>query len=94
MDSYTASQKLPDVLRDSIHPTSPPRIAFKEAMQIDKPYFDWLTEKIECPDGTVGPRPSLEIFSLAMLGGGRVMTTPMNHGKRNRDMYHLPFIDI
>lgn len=80
MDSYVASQKLPDVLRDTFQSTSPPRVAFKEAIGTDKSYFEWLSEKIERTDGTEGPRPSFEIFTLAMLGGGKVLTTPMNHG--------------
>ena len=81
MDHYIASQKLPEVLRDTAHPTSPPRIAFQEAMNTDKSYFEWLMEEVQLSDGTVGPRPSYQIFNLAMLGGGRVMTTPMNYGQ-------------
>lgn len=81
METYDASVKLPDVLRNTTDPNTPLRLAFQEGMQTKQTYFEWLEEKVPQPDGTLGPRPNLEIFSLAMLGGGRVLTTPMNYGK-------------
>ena len=90
-DGYVGSVKLPDVLRNTAHPTSPPRVAFKEAMQTDKPYFDWLSEQIQLPDGSVGPRPNYEIFSRAMHGLGPVRALATYHGSKSGEILgHYP----
>ena len=75
--------KLPDILRDPIKgvSTAVECTAFTEYHQTKLGYWDWLEEKVELPDGTVGPRPNLEVFGLGMLGGGRVMGTPIYYGK-------------
>lgn len=83
MDIYTASEKLPDVLRDPVkgNSTAVTCTAFTEAHNTNLSRWDWLEEKVTLPDGTVGPRPHLEIFGLAMIGGGRIMGTPVYYGE-------------
>ena len=81
---FPANAKLPDFLRDHTkgNSTSVDCTPFTEAMGTTGKlgYWDWLEEKVQQPDGTMANKPSFENFGLAMLGGGRVMGTPLYHG--------------
>lgn len=57
------------------------RTAFTEAMQTDSSFWEFLEEKVAQEDGTMKPRRLLEIFSLAMLGGGRAQGPPLYLGE-------------
>lgn len=85
-DIYTASDKLPQILRDPVKGQSfdVTCTAFQEALGTKLARWEWLEEGEQQPDGTVKPRPALEVFSLAMLGSGRVFGTPLIHGKLGR----------
>ncbi|KIP12880.1 hypothetical protein PHLGIDRAFT_97630 [Phlebiopsis gigantea 11061_1 CR5-6] len=94
METYDASVKLPDVIRNTLYPNIPLRLAFKEGLQTTQSYFEWLEEKVPQPDGSLGPRPSLEIFSLAMLGGGRVLTPPVNYDFPWKSLGNSTVVDV
>ncbi|KAL6303966.1 S-adenosyl-L-methionine-dependent methyltransferase [Sparassis latifolia] len=70
---YAASTKLPAVLFDPVktHSFSPRETAFQESKGTAKTFWEYLEEGEEQPDGTVKPRRMVEIFNLAMVGGGR-----------------------
>ncbi|KAI0930163.1 hypothetical protein AcV5_006947 [Taiwanofungus camphoratus] len=79
MDVYAASNKLPAVLFDPIKTQSysPRETAFQEAAGTSLSWWEYFEEGVRQPDGTVTARPELEIFNLAMLGGGRVQEVPL-----------------
>ena len=83
MDTFTGACKLPDVLRDPVktHSTSPAESPLSEALGISLTYWDWLESDVKQPDGSTGPNPSLETFTLGMLGNGRVMSGPVCFGE-------------
>ncbi|EMD32674.1 hypothetical protein CERSUDRAFT_118699 [Gelatoporia subvermispora B] len=77
LDIYTASDKLPAVLfnPDKTRSTSPNDSAFHEAFGAD--FWTYMEQGEEQSDGTVKPRPALDIFARAMVGGGRVAAPPL-----------------
>ncbi|KAI0931113.1 hypothetical protein AcW2_010267 [Taiwanofungus camphoratus] len=79
LDIYTASDKLLAVLFDPVktHSASPRETAFQEAMGTKLTMWEYFEQGVEQPDGTVRPNRGLEIFTLAMLGGGRVHAPPL-----------------
>ena len=81
-DIYTGSTKTPDILRDPVkgNSTSVACTPFAEAVGAEHGYWSWLEEKVPLPDGSIGQRPSLEMFGLAMVGGGRVTSTAIFYG--------------
>ncbi|KAF9493340.1 S-adenosyl-L-methionine-dependent methyltransferase [Pleurotus eryngii] len=81
LDIYSASDKLPQILVDPIKGKSNDVkvTAFQEALNTKLSRWEWLEEGVKQPDGTVTRRPELDIFGLAMLGGGRVLGTPLYH---------------
>ncbi|KAI0923350.1 hypothetical protein AcW1_006336 [Taiwanofungus camphoratus] len=76
---YMASDKLPDVLRNSIecNSTDVSATALQVAYGTKLPPFEWLEEQIEQPDGTIGPRPEFPFFVLGMIGIGRIQCAPL-----------------
>lgn len=83
LDIYTASDKLLAVLFDPVktHSASPRETAFQEAMGTKLTMWEYFEQGVEQPDGTVRPNRGLEIFTLAMLGGGRVHAPPLYAGQ-------------
>ena len=79
---YDASQKLPEVLRDPItgHSVSPSCTAMTKALGTDLTLWEWFEEQVPQPDGSLGPRPELERFALAMIGNGQAMSRALYHG--------------
>lgn len=79
---YASSDKLPQVLFDPVKGQSDSDLecAFQEAHNTKLSWWDWLEQPIEQPDGTIGPRPELALFGLAMLGGGRAQGPPLYAG--------------
>lgn len=57
--------------------------AFNEAFNTSLSRWEWLEEPITLPDGTLEPKPDLEMFAQAMLGGGRAQGPPLYVGKSN-----------
>ncbi|KZT63930.1 S-adenosyl-L-methionine-dependent methyltransferase [Daedalea quercina L-15889] len=47
------------------------------AFQTDLTFWEFLEMGVQQADGTITPRRELELFSLAMLGGGRVPAPPL-----------------
>lgn len=88
MDVYAASNKLPAVLFDPIKTQSysPRETAFQEAAGTSLSWWEYFEEGVRQPDGTVTARPELEIFNLAMLGGGRVQEVPLYAGSYFRSV--------
>lgn len=82
-DIYTASAKLPQVLFDPIKTQAETDsvTAFQDGHNTTLTRWDWLEEQVTLPDGTVGPRPELANFAMAMVGGGRVMGPPLYTGQ-------------
>ncbi|GBE84213.1 O-methyltransferase gedA [Sparassis crispa] len=80
-ESYSASVKLPQVLADPVKgwSTSATCTPFQVAFGTDLAQWEWLEEGEVQPDGTVKPRPSLELFGLAMAGGDRILGTPPSY---------------
>ncbi|THH22375.1 hypothetical protein EUX98_g8213 [Antrodiella citrinella] len=78
-DITTASTKLPQVLFDPIKTEAETDsvTAFQDAHNTDLTRWDWLEQTITLPNGTTGRRPELANFTMAMLGGGRVMGPPL-----------------
>ncbi|KAH9927650.1 S-adenosyl-L-methionine-dependent methyltransferase [Fomitopsis serialis] len=78
-DIYTASSGLLKVLFDPVRTTSYSLhdTAFNEAHRTKSTFWEFLEQGEKQPDGTVNPRRRLEIFGLAMLGGGRVHGPPL-----------------
>ncbi|GBE80928.1 O-methyltransferase gedA [Sparassis crispa] len=95
-DIYTASDKLPEVLTDPIKgaSNSVTCTAFQEALGTKLARWDWLEEGLGQPDGTVKPRPALEIFGLAMLGGGRVLGTPLYYDFPWESLSSATIVDV
>ncbi|KDQ12506.1 hypothetical protein BOTBODRAFT_134671 [Botryobasidium botryosum FD-172 SS1] len=81
LDIYHASNYLPKTLRDPVKGQlfDVDQTAFQEAVGTKLPRWEWLEEQVPQADGTLGPRPELKIFGLAMLGGGRVYGPPLIH---------------
>jgi len=77
MEVYTASDKLLPLLFDPVktHSTSNRVSAWQEAIGSDLTVWEYLEQKIEQPDGTLRPRPELEIWALGMVGGGRAFAS-------------------
>lgn len=82
LDAYAASGSLPKVLFRSARtaPTPDRATAFNEAVGTNLSHWEFLDQGIEQPDGTIPHRPELDIYSLAMLGGGRVLVPPLCAG--------------
>lgn len=78
-DQYASSIKLPEVLYDPVktHSYSDRDTAFNSFYQTQLSRWEWLEEPVVHPDGKLGPKPDLEMFSLAMRGGGRAMGPPL-----------------
>lgn len=54
--------------------------AFTEAMKTNSSFWEYIEEKVVQADGSVQPRRLHDIFSLAMLGGGRAQGPPLYEG--------------
>lgn len=82
MDPYASTNVLPDYLKDPVKgaSTSVTSAPFHDARNTSLPYWEWLEQPIELPDGSKGPRPQLPVFGKAMMGGGRVFSPPHVHG--------------
>ncbi|CCL98643.1 uncharacterized protein FIBRA_00645 [Fibroporia radiculosa] len=76
---YTASTKLPAVLFDTgkIQGRSSTRTAFQEALGTDLSFWEYLEQDTQPSDGTKKARREVDTFTLAMVGGGRVHSTPL-----------------
>ncbi|TFY67302.1 hypothetical protein EVG20_g3987 [Dentipellis fragilis] len=76
---YSSSNKLPEILFDPVRGQSESDLdcAFQEAAGTKLTWWEWLRQPIQNADGSTGPRPDLEIFNLAMIGGGRVFGPPL-----------------
>ncbi|KAI0930161.1 hypothetical protein AcV5_006945 [Taiwanofungus camphoratus] len=79
MDMYGASHKLPSVLFDPVKTRSysPRETAFQESVGTKLTLWEYFEEPIRQLDGTLKLRPDVEIFNLAMVGGGRVHEPPL-----------------
>lgn len=82
MDMYGASHKLPSVLFDPVKTRSysPRETAFQESVGTKLTLWEYFEEPIRQLDGTLKLRPDVEIFNLAMVGGGRVHEPPLFAG--------------
>ncbi|GJE89686.1 O-methyltransferase [Phanerochaete sordida] len=76
---YASSVKLPEVLYDPVktHSNSDRDTAFNAYHQTNLSHWEWLEEPVVHPDGSKGPKPDLEIFSMAMRGGGKAAGPPL-----------------
>ena len=88
---YKATEILPSYLRNPSlnRSTSPADAVMMKAFGSDVDMWNWLEEKVEQPDGSLGPRPELTEFSLAMVGQGRTLSVALCHGKHEPHMMHL-----
>ncbi|KZT63929.1 S-adenosyl-L-methionine-dependent methyltransferase [Daedalea quercina L-15889] len=79
LEIYTASEGLLRVLFDPARSASYSLYdtAFNEAHQTKLNFWEFFEHGEQQPDGTMKPRRGFEIFSLAMLGGGRVHAPPL-----------------
>lgn len=82
MGVYTASGRLPAVLFDPVKTRSysPCETAFQEAVGTNLSWWQYFEEEIRQPDGTVTVHPEVEVFNVAMLGGGRAHEAPLYAG--------------
>lgn len=53
------------------HSTSNRETAWQEAIGSDQTVWEYLEQKVEQPDGTLVPRPSLAVWAHGMVAGGR-----------------------
>ncbi|KAH9938266.1 S-adenosyl-L-methionine-dependent methyltransferase [Fomitopsis serialis] len=79
MEVYSATDKLFTLLFDpaKTHSNNPRESAWQEATGSDLLTYEYLEQIVERPDGTVGPRPQLDIWTHAMVGVGRASATAM-----------------
>ncbi|OCH89739.1 S-adenosyl-L-methionine-dependent methyltransferase [Obba rivulosa] len=77
MEVYTASDKLPAVFYNPsrTHSNSPKDSAFCDAFGTD--FWEYMEQGEKQPDGSVKPKPGLDLFARAMVGGGRVAAPPL-----------------
>ncbi|KZT06657.1 S-adenosyl-L-methionine-dependent methyltransferase [Laetiporus sulphureus 93-53] len=77
LEVYTASDKLLPLLLDSVKSksTSARVTAFADGIGTDQTAWEYLEEEVKGPDGVLAPRPSLELWSLAMVGGGHTFAS-------------------
>ena len=82
MELYTASTGLLNVLFDPARTSSYAvrDAAFNDAYETDLTYWEFLEQREGQLDGAGKPRRGLEIFSLAMVGGGNVHAPPLYAG--------------
>lgn len=67
METFTAAGKLPQVLYNTVgKPSTGLRSAFQTAYDYTGSVWEWIEESIVQPDGTVGPRPELDIWLTGM----------------------------
>lgn len=67
METFTAAGKLPQVLLNTVDkPSTGIRSAFQTAYDYTGSVWEWIEETIVRPDGTVGPRPELDIWLTGM----------------------------
>ncbi|KAH8099822.1 S-adenosyl-L-methionine-dependent methyltransferase [Cristinia sonorae] len=78
-DIYTASTAFPQVLFDPVKTQAETDsvTAFQDAHNTTLTRWDWMEQPEVLPDGTTRPRKELANFTMAMLGGGRVMGPPL-----------------
>ncbi|KZT74274.1 S-adenosyl-L-methionine-dependent methyltransferase [Daedalea quercina L-15889] len=79
MEIYSATDKLFDLLFDPVKTNSynPRESAWQEATGDNLLPYEYLEQHVERPDGSVGPRPQLDIWSHAMVGVGRASAAAM-----------------
>lgn len=67
-------EKLPVVLFDPVkaHSASPREAAFQEAYGTKLTFWEYLEELVEQPNGTMGPRPELDVWINAMIASGQI----------------------
>ena len=51
-----------------------------KALGTDLTLWEWFEEQVPQPDGSLGPRPELERFALAMIGNGQAMNRALYYG--------------
>lgn len=85
LEVYTASDKLLPLLLDSVKSksTSVRVTAFADGIGADQTAWEYLEEEVKGPDGVLAPRPSLELWSLAMVGGGHTFASGIYNGSSN-----------
>ncbi|TFY79279.1 hypothetical protein EWM64_g4731 [Hericium alpestre] len=79
---YASSERLPRVLTDPVKGPSELSAdsAFQEAAATTLPFWSWMKEPVQRPDGNLGPRFDAAMFNLGMIGGGRVLSPPLYYG--------------
>lgn len=80
---FDASNKLPTVLLDPIktYSYSPRETAYTMAKGTSLTLWEHFEQGIKQQDGTTKPDPEAELFSLAMVGGGRMHEPPLYAGQ-------------
>lgn len=73
IELFTASDELLPLLLNPVkgHSTSNRETAWQEAIGSDQTVWEYLEQKVEQPDGTLVPRPSLAVWAHGMVAGGR-----------------------
>jgi len=73
-DIHATAHTLLPFLFDPVktHSTSSHVSAFQDVIGTDLTLWEYIEQGIEQPDGTVIPRPDNELYSLGMIGGGRL----------------------
>ena len=81
-DAYAASVSLPAVLYDPVKTksSSDTDTAFNHQFKTPLSRWQWLEEPVVGENGAVMRKPELEIFGLAMVGGGRALGPPLYAG--------------
>ncbi|KAI0958974.1 hypothetical protein AcV7_004641 [Taiwanofungus camphoratus] len=93
---FDASNKLPTVLLDPIktYSYSPRETAYTMAKGTSLTLWEHFEQGIKQQDGTTKPDPEAELFSLAMVGGGRMHEPPLYADYPWEALGSATFVDV
>ncbi|CCM04641.1 uncharacterized protein FIBRA_06825 [Fibroporia radiculosa] len=78
-ETFAASYKLPAIIMDPVktHSLSHRESALQEVLDTKLTLWEYLETGVSQEDGTIGPRPELRTWSLAMIGGAQMNGPPL-----------------